>query len=280
MKGDMVMQDARNSSARPEQMLVARNVTKKFESHKKTITAMEDVSLTIGKGEFVSLLGPSGCGKSTFLRLVAGLDPMTEGELILHNEPITGAGRDRGVVFQQYSLLPWLHAWENVAFALKKAEDLSAAQKKEKAYHYLDLVGLKGFEMSYPAQLSGGMQQRVAIARALVFHPSLLLMDEPFGALDAQTRREMQDLVMKVWSEEKCSVLFVTHDVDEAIYLSDRLYIMSAHPGRVAQEMTIDIPKPRDFNDQLSDKFMYYKRAIIMELELQKSLKNKTANKG
>lgn len=267
------MQVNKDHENKLEEMLVARNVTKTFVSHKKVITAMENVNLTIHKGEFVSLLGPSGCGKSTFLRLVAGLDPKTEGELLLHNDPIVGAGKDRGVVFQQYSLLPWMHAWENVAFALKNVDELSKAQKKEKAYHYLDLVGLKGFENSYPAQLSGGMQQRVAIARALVFHPSLLLMDEPFGALDAQTRREMQDLVMKVWSEEKCSVLFVTHDVDEAIYLSDRVYIMSAHPGKIAKELTIEIPKPRDFNDQLSIEFLEYKRAIISELERQKSLK-------
>ncbi|AJY74180.1 ABC transporter ATP-binding protein [Paenibacillus beijingensis] len=257
-----------------ESMLVASKVTKTFVSGGKEMTALDQVDLTIRKEEFVSLLGPSGCGKSTFLRLVAGLDPITEGKLLLNGEPINGAGRDRGVVFQQYSLLPWMHAWENVAFALKKVSGPSKAEKKEMAYHFLELVGLKGFEKSYPAQMSGGMQQRVAIARALVYRPKLLLMDEPFGALDAQTRRDMQDLLMRIWTEEKCGVLFVTHDVDEAIYLSDRVYVMSAHPGRVAKEMTIEMRKPRDWNDQLTDQFVHYKREIVTELERQKSLKN------
>jgi NitT/TauT family transport system ATP-binding protein len=260
-----------------ERMLVAEHVSKTFEVKNKVVTALDDVSLMIYREEFVSLLGPSGCGKSTFLRLVAGLDPKTDGNLLLHDEPIVGAGRDRGVVFQQYSLLPWMHAWENVAFALKKVNGLHKSQKKEMAFHFLELVGLKGFESIYPAQMSGGMQQRVAIARALVFRPALLLMDEPFGALDAQTRRDMQDLLMRIWSEEKCSVLFVTHDVDEAIYLSDRVYVMSAHPGKISKEIHIEMNKPRDWNDQLTDQFVEYKREVISELERQKKLKNLTA---
>ena len=253
-------------------MLQAEEVTKTFISNKKEITALERVHLTIHQEEFVSLLGPSGSGKSTFLRLVAGLESKSGGSIRLNGVEIEGAGRDRGVVFQQYSLLPWLHAWENVAFALKKTMGLSAAQKKEIAYHFLELVGLKGFENHYPVQMSGGMQQRVAIARALVYRPKLLLMDEPFGALDAQTRRDMQDLLMKIWAEEKCSVLFVTHDVDEAIYLSDRVYVLSAHPGRIAKELTIEMRKPRDWNDMLTEQFLHYKREIVSELERQKSL--------
>jgi NitT/TauT family transport system ATP-binding protein len=268
----MAVHLAQEQPASKEVMLYAEDVTKTFMSNKKEITALDRVHLTIHQEEFVSLLGPSGCGKSTFLRLVAGLDAKTRGTLTLNGVPIEGAGRDRGVVFQQYSLLPWMHAWENVAFALKKTKGLTAAQKKEMAYHFLELVGLRGFEKHYPAQMSGGMQQRVAIARALVYRPKLLLMDEPFGALDAQTRRDMQDLLMRIWAEEKCSVLFVTHDVDEAIYLSDRVYVMSAHPGRVAKEMTIDMHKPRDWNDMLSDRFVHYKREIVSELERQKSL--------
>jgi len=260
-----------------EVMLQADNVMKTFVSNKKEITALDQVSLTIQQEEFISLLGPSGCGKSTFLRLVAGLDTKTGGSLKLNGVEINGAGRDRGVVFQQYSLLPWMHAWENVAFALKKTPGLSASQKKEMAYHFLELVGLKGFEKHYPAQMSGGMQQRVAIARALVYRPKLLLMDEPFGALDAQTRRDMQDLLMKVWTEEKCSVLFVTHDVDEAIYLSDRVYVMSAHPGRITKEITIGMHRPRDWNDMLSEQFLYYKREIVSELVKQKSLQREAA---
>ncbi|WP_084423306.1 ABC transporter ATP-binding protein [Cohnella thermotolerans] len=268
----MAVHLAQEQPASKEVMLYAEDVTKTFMSNKKEITALDRVHLTIHQEEFVSLLGPSGCGKSTFLRLVAGLDAKTRGTLTLNGVPIEGAGRDRGVVFQQYSLLPWMHAWENVAFALKKTKGLTAAQKKEMAYHFLELVGLRGFEKHYPAQMSGGMQQRVAIARALVYRPKMLLMDEPFGALDAQTRRDMQDLLMRIWAEEKCSVLFVTHDVDEAIYLSDRVYVMSAHPGRVAKEMTIDMHKPRDWNDMLSDRFVHYKREIVSELERQKSL--------
>lgn len=253
-----------------EVRLAANQVYKRFISNKQEITALSGISLTIGKQEFVSLLGPSGCGKSTFLRLVAGLDDFNEGELLLDGKPIVSAGRDRGVVFQQYSLLPWFHAWENVAFALKKDSSLSAAEKKELAYHFLKLVGLSGFENHYPSQMSGGMQQRVAIARALVYKPSLLLMDEPFGALDAQTRREMQDLLLTVWEEEKCSVLFVTHDVDEAIYLSDRVYVMSARPGRIAKEISIDLERPRSYDIQLTPAFIEYKRDIVMELQHQK----------
>jgi len=255
-----------------ELMLQADDVTKTFVSNKKEITALDNVSLFIRREEFVSLLGPSGCGKSTFLRLVAGLDMKSGGSLRLNGAEIAGAGRDRGVVFQQYSLLPWLHAWENVAFALKKTPGLSAAEKKELSFHFLELVGLKGFEYHYPVQMSGGMQQRVAIARALVYKPKLLLMDEPFGALDAQTRREMQDLLMRVWTEEQCSVLFVTHDVDEAIYLSDRVYVMSAHPGRIAKEIVIDLNRPRDFSDLYTEQFLRYKREIEEELMRQKML--------
>ncbi len=246
--------------------LFAENVNKRFVSNKQEIVALKDVSLTIHKMEFVSLLGPSGCGKSTFLRLVAGLDQFNEGQLVLDGKPITGAGRDRGVVFQQYSLLPWLHAWENVAFALKKDTSLGKSEKKELAHHFLKLVGLSGFENHYPAQMSGGMQQRVAIARALVYKPSLLLMDEPFGALDAQTRREMQDLLLQVWEEEKCSVLFVTHDVDEAVYLSDRVYVMSARPGSIAKELDIALERPREWDVQLTQQFTEYKREIVTEL--------------
>ncbi|GIO13869.1 nitrate ABC transporter ATP-binding protein [Cohnella xylanilytica] len=268
----MALHLVNEQAASREVMLRAENVTKTFVSNKKEITALERVDITIYQQEFVSLLGPSGCGKSTFLRLVAGLDDKTDGVLTLNGSPIVGSGRDRGVVFQQYSLLPWMHAWENVAFALKKSKGMTGAQKKEMAFHFLELVGLKGFENHYPAQMSGGMQQRVAIARALVYRPKLLLMDEPFGALDAQTRRDMQDLLMRIWSEEKCGVLFVTHDVDEAIYLSDRIYMMSAHPGRVAKELTIDMRKPRDWNDMLSDQFVQYKREIVSELERQKAI--------
>lgn len=251
--------------------LLAKDIHKSFLSQKQEIIALQEINLDIKKGEFVSLLGPSGCGKSTFLRLVAGLDTYQDGHLELDGKQITSAGRDRGVVFQQYSLLPWLHAWENVAFALKKETSLSKADKKEKAFHFLKLVGLEGFEHHYPSQMSGGMQQRVAIARALVYKPSLLLMDEPFGALDAQTRKEMQELLLHVWEEEKCSVLFVTHDVDEAVYLSDRIYVMSARPGKIAKEIPVHLPRPREWDVQLTKEFIEYKREIMVELQRKKS---------
>src|SRR5699024_5759098 len=226
--------------------LRAEGVTKQFVSpSNEKVTALEGVNLHIDDEEFISLLGPSGCGKSTFLRLVAGLEAHSEGILKLDDKMITRAGRDRGVVFQQYSLLPWLHVWENVAFALKKDRQYKKSDIKEIAHHYVELVGLKGFENYYPSQLSGGMQQRVAIARALVYKPGLLLMDEPFGALDAQIRREMQDLLLDVWQTEKCSVLFVTHDVDEAIYLSDRVYVMSSRQGKIKNELKIVLYRPR-----------------------------------
>lgn len=253
-----------------EPQLVAENVVKTFQNKNQTFVALENIHLTIGKHEFVSLLGPSGCGKSTFLRLVAGLETVTKGNIFLDGKKIDGPGRDRGVVFQQYSLLPWLYAWENVAFSLKKDRHMTKNEKKELAFHFLELVGLKGFEHVYPAQMSGGMQQRVAIARALVYKPDLLLMDEPFGALDAQTRKDMQDLLIQVFTETKSSVLFVTHDVDEAVYLSDRIYVMSAKPGRIAKEIKIDIPKPRDWSIQLSKQFLDYKKEIITVLKEQR----------
>jgi len=248
--------------------LLAENVTKHFVGNtNEKIIALQDVNLDIKNQEFISLLGPSGCGKSTFLRLVAGLEEHDTGILELDGKIITSAGRDRGVVFQQYSLLPWLYVWENVAFALKKNEMDKGSHVKEMAYHYLELVGLKGFEMYYPSQLSGGMQQRVAIARALVYKPGLLLMDEPFGALDAQIRKEMQDLLLHVWQEEKCSILFVTHDIDEAIYLSDRVYVMSSRPGRIIKELKIELERPRSLDMQLSNKCIEYKREIILDLQ-------------
>ncbi|CAM3224712.1 ABC transporter ATP-binding protein [Sporolactobacillus spathodeae] len=253
-----------------ELLLEASHVGRTFETKKGRFTALNDVHLTIHQHEFVSLLGPSGCGKSTFLRLVAGLDQITDGTIVLNGQPITRPGRDRGVVFQQYSLLPWLLAWENVAFALKKDRLLNKKQKKELAYHFLKLVGLEGFETVYPSQMSGGMQQRVAIARALVFKPKLLLMDEPFGALDAQTRRDMQDLLVKVFKEAQSSVLFVTHDIDEAVYLSDRVYVMASGPGRNAKELTIELPDARDWSLQLTEPFIAYKKEIILELQKQR----------
>ncbi|QAA21338.1 ABC transporter ATP-binding protein [Sporolactobacillus terrae] len=253
-----------------EHLLTAVKINKVFENKQRHFTALKDIGLNIGNHEFVSLLGPSGCGKSTFLRLVAGLDKATSGTMKMNGQTIEKPGRNRGVVFQQYSLLPWLLAWQNVAFALKKEKDMSNTEKKDLAYHFLDLVGLKGFEEIYPSQMSGGMQQRVAIARALVIKPPLLLMDEPFGALDAQTRRDMQDLLVSIFKETRSSVLFVTHDVDEAVYLSDRVYVMSANPGRIAKQIDIHLSDEKDWSIQLSEPFINYKKEILMELKRQR----------
>ncbi|MCO7125283.1 ABC transporter ATP-binding protein [Sporolactobacillus shoreicorticis] len=253
-----------------EHLLTATNINRIFVSKQRSFTALDNINLTIGNHEFVSLLGPSGCGKSTFLRLVAGLDSASSGSLQMNGNNLDKPGRDRGVVFQQYSLLPWLLAWQNVAFALKKEKNMRAAEKKELAYHFLDLVGLNGFEEIYPSQMSGGMQQRVAIARALVIKPPLLLMDEPFGALDAQTRRDMQDLLVTIFKETRSSVLFVTHDVDEAVYLSDRVYVMATNPGRIAKQIDIHLSADKDWSIQLSEPFITYKKEILMELKKQK----------
>lgn len=210
----------------------------------RELVAVQDVSFSVWPNEFVSLLGPSGCGKSTILMMSAGLETLSEGEIRVNGQPIRGPGRERGVVFQTYTLYPWLNVAENVRFALLKS-NLSRAEQEERVMGYLRRVGLQEFARAMPNQLSGGMRQRVAIARALVAQPEILLMDEPFGALDAQTRLLMQELLLQVWQQEQTTVLFVTHDVEEAILLSDRIYVMTARPGRIKAEIAIDLPRPR-----------------------------------
>lgn len=221
------------------------NVSKRFDlGGGEGLLAVQDVSLTVQPNEFVSLLGPSGCGKSTILMMAAGLEEISEGHIRVDGQGIEGPGLDRGVVFQSYTLFPWLTVAGNVRFALKKSH-LSVAEQDDLVRRHLELVGLADFAAAYPNQLSGGMRQRVAIARALVYRPQILLMDEPFGALDAQTRMLMQELLLEVWQKDRTTVLFVTHDVDEAILLSDRIYVMTARPGRIKAEITVDLPRPR-----------------------------------
>lgn len=217
-----------------------RDVTKRFGA----VTAVEDCSFDLVENEFVSLVGASGCGKSTILAVIAGLIAQSSGEVDVAGTPVLGPGRDRGVVFQGFSLMPWLTALGNVEFALRD-EPLPAAQRRQVAMEHLDLVGLSGFEKSYPAQLSGGMQQRVAIARSLSYRPRILLMDEPFGALDALTRREMHTLLTSVWEAHRLTVLMVTHDIEEAIITSDRVLVMTPRPGRIAAEFTVPLDRPR-----------------------------------
>jgi NitT/TauT family transport system ATP-binding protein len=208
------------------------------------LPAVEGFGLAIEPGEFVCLLGPSGCGKSTVLNAIAGFVPVEGAKVIVDGKPVQGPGADRGMVFQQYSLFPWKTVLENVAFG-PRMQGASRSEARRRAREYLEFVGLSAFADKYPATLSGGMQQRVGIARALVNHPAVLLMDEPFGALDAQTRGLMQENLLRLWDEVGATVLFVTHDVDEALILADRVVIMSAPPGRVLLDLRVDLPRPR-----------------------------------
>jgi NitT/TauT family transport system ATP-binding protein len=246
-----------------EPKLVAENVCKVFEPRKgEQVVAIEDLSLIVNENEFVSIVGPSGCGKSTFLAMAAGLDYVSGGVLRVNGSPVRGPGIDRGMVFQSYTLFPWLNVVENIGFALKKRY-LPAAEQDRLVREHIELVGLQGFEKSFPAQLSGGMRQRVAIARALVYKPDMLLMDEPFGALDAQTRLQMQELLLSVWQKQRITVLFITHDVDEAILLSDRIYVMTARPGKLKAEIRVDIPRPRTAEVELSQRFSELRRELL-----------------
>ncbi len=221
-------------------MVSVRGVDKDF----GTVQAVADCSFDLAENEFVSLVGASGCGKSTILSVIAGLIEQTRGEVEVLAVPVLGPGRDRGVVFQGFSLMPWLTALGNVEFALRD-EPIPAARRREVALEHLELVGLQGFERAYPGQLSGGMQQRVAIARSLSYRPRILLMDEPFGALDALTRREMHTLLTSVWEAHRLTVLMVTHDIDEAIITSDRVLVMTPRPGRIAAEFMVPLERPR-----------------------------------
>ncbi|RYF41735.1 MAG: ABC transporter ATP-binding protein [Comamonadaceae bacterium] len=231
--------------------------------------ALDHVSLRIAEGEFVCLLGPSGCGKSTILNLVAGFEQADEGRVVFDGQPVRAPGPDRGVVFQQALLFPWLNVIDNVTFGPRMA-GVPAAQYLPEAERYLRLVGLQGFEKHAPWQLSGGMRQRAALARAWLPGPRALLMDEPFGALDAQTRLMMQELLTTVWESSGTTVLFVTHDVDEAIALADRVLVMSARPGRIAREWTIPFERPRQLDDILADnRFAPLRRDVLQVVREQ-----------
>jgi NitT/TauT family transport system ATP-binding protein len=225
-------------------LLEIRDVTKFFDSEGKSVEALHNVSLYIERSEFVCLLGPSGCGKTTLLRLVAGLDNPSKGGVFLDGKLIERPGPERGMVFQEYSLFPWRTVLDNVAFSLE-LRGAPRESRYERARSYLKMVGLERFEGSYPHELSGGMKQRVAIARALVNDPKALLMDEPFGALDAQTRNAIQSELLRIWEDKQKTVLFVTHSVDEAVYLSDKIVLMSARPGAIVHIYDNDLPRPR-----------------------------------
>ena len=226
------------------------------------VEALKDIRLDIAAGEFVALLGPSGCGKSTLLNLVASFEPLTSGTLTMDGKPILEPGPDRGVVFQEAALFPWLSVWENVVFG-PKAQKLKPADYEPRAERMLEIVGLKDFKHHLPIQLSGGMRQRVGIARVLTLGSKVLLMDEPFGALDAQTRLSMQELLLSVWEQIKPTVIFVTHDIDEALFLADTVHVMSARPGRIETTLKVDLPRPRTIDLTATQAFSEMKLSIL-----------------
>ncbi len=232
-----------------------RDLRLQFGSRRQQVLAVDGVSLEVHPGEFVSLVGPSGCGKSTLLNAVAGLVQTTEGGVFLDGHLIDGPGPERGVVFQQYSLFPWMTVRKNVEFGLKM-QGLAASSRETSARTLLGLAGLLAFENHYPEQLSGGMKQRVGIVRALAASPKVLLMDEPFGALDSQTRTIMQQILTNMWQRFRLSVLFVTHDIEEAIFLSDRVYVMTARPGRIKTVVDVPLSRPRVASDMMSETFL------------------------
>lgn len=224
--------------------IAIRNVQKRFDSHQgETVHALENVCLDIAPGSFISLIGPSGCGKSTLLRLIAGLIQPDSGSLTLDGEAITAPGSDRGFMFQEHTLFPWLTIYENIAFSLKARKIFRG--NADRVQSFIDLVGLKGFEKYYPHQLSGGMCQRASLARALVGHPKVLLLDEPLGALDAFTRMNMQEEILRIRREQNMTMIMVTHDVDEAIFLSDRIVVMTPRPGRIIKVVDVPLSHPR-----------------------------------
>jgi NitT/TauT family transport system ATP-binding protein len=236
-------------------------LTRRFDSAEGTLTALDNIDFAVRSREFISVIGPSGCGKSTLIRLVAGLDAPSSGEICIDGRPVTGPGADRGMVFQSYTLFPWLSVKRNVMFGLRM-KGISRAQAERKALEWLDVVGLADFADHYPSQLSGGMKQRVAIARALANEPRILLMDEPFGALDAQTRCSMQSHLLRIWETVDITILFITHDLDEAIYLSDRIVVLGAHPGRVVEVIEVPVARERHPEQFLSGYFLATKKRL------------------
>jgi NitT/TauT family transport system ATP-binding protein len=233
-----------------------------FGEGETAVEAVRGIDLAIEAGEFVSVLGPSGCGKSTLIGAIAGFTPVTSGELLLDGQAIRGPGPDRGVVFQQHTLFPWKTVIANVEFGLKM-RGISRLERRRTAREILEQVGLGDFLEHYPNQLSGGMQQRVSLARVLVNRPRVLLMDEPFCSLDAQTRLEMQEMLLELWQEFHMTVVFVSHDVDEALFLSDRVFVSSRRPGRIKASLVVDLPRPRDSELLVSPEFMRLKRQAL-----------------
>ncbi len=251
--------------------LSIRNVGKTFPGVSRQAPpteALRPLSLDVADNDFITVLGPSGCGKSTLLRLVAGLEEPSTGEILLDDVPIRGPGADRGVVFQSYTLFPWLTVRRNICFGLRE-KGVAAAEQRDISDRFIARMGLRGFEDHYPKQLSGGMQQRVAIARALANDPKILLLDEPFGALDNQTRLLMQELLLDTWEAARKTVLFVTHDIDEAIFMANRVVVFSARPGRIKSEVATDLPHPRHYTIKTSAAFIALKARLTEEIRVE-----------
>ena len=242
--------------------LQVRGLSKIYEDNSKEVVALKDVNLEVKESEFVMIVGPSGCGKTSLINIIGGLDEASAGEVLLDGKSVSGPGADRGMVFQGYSLFPWLTVQKNVEFGLKMKK-ISTAERAEHARKYIRLVGLEGFEDALPRQLSGGMKQRVAIARTLANEPEVLLMDEPFGALDAQTRVVMQELLADISRRTGTTILFITHDIDEAVLLGERIYVMSRRPGTVRDAITVDIPGERNHNSLVLPEFLETKKKIM-----------------
>lgn len=254
------------TKAEPDEVLHIKEISKKFNSRGNEVLAVDHVSFDIPKGQFVTILGPSGCGKSTLLRMVAGLEESSGGSMMFGGEEIHGTSVDRGMVFQSYSLYPWMNVEENIAFGLK----LKGVPKKERlsiARHYCEVIGLRDFNKHYPVQLSGGMMQRVAIARALANDPKILLMDEPFGALDAQTRLIMQEILLKAWEGTGKTILFITHDVNEAVFLGDVVYVMTARPGKVKYIQPVEFERPRHPEIKHDRKFLEISELLLEKIQ-------------
>jgi NitT/TauT family transport system ATP-binding protein len=242
-------------------ILKVRDLEKSYGENEERHTVFDHVSLDIRRREFITVIGPSGCGKSTFIRIVAGLDEATRGEILLDDKPVSGPGPDRGMVFQGYTLFPWLTVKRNVMFGLQM-QGRSTPSAESEARQWLSMVGLSKFENSYPHELSGGMKQRVAIARALANEPRILLMDEPFGALDAQTRCKMQSYLLQIWRKVDVTILFITHDLDEAIYLSDRIMVLGTNPGGIREIIDNPVPRPRTLEQFISPEVLALKARL------------------
>ncbi|MCA3191083.1 MULTISPECIES: ABC transporter ATP-binding protein [unclassified Cupriavidus] len=249
--------------------LSIQQVSRTFENPRGGSTqALLPVDFEVRDNDFVTILGPSGCGKSTLLRIVAGLDTPSGGRVLLDGQPVAGPGADRGMVFQSYTLFPWLTIEQNVRFGLRE-RGMSLAEQKERSDFFISRVGLRGFEQHFPKQLSGGMQQRTAIARALANDPKILLLDEPFGALDNQTRVLMQELLLGIWESHRKTVLFVTHDIDEAIFMANRVAVFSARPGRIKSEIAVDFAHPRHYTIKTSPEFSVLKARLTEEIRAE-----------